>query len=997
VRWARFASVFGLCFGMVLAAEPPTFTSKPTAKRDGDKTIISFAVSRETDVTVYIENAKGEVVRHLVAGVLGKNPPAPLKPDSLEQVVEWDGKDDDGKAVEGGQSAVRVGLGLKAAYAGECFAAAGQTGPNSLEAVFGLTAGPDGRTYVLTANQGIYWGSSKLQVFRRDGAYEKTIKPFPADTPVEKAKAAGAFINSFGALNPLNHRIQGLTFYPAEEIAHQPAATADGQLVLAVNNTRLAMLDRDGGIPNPTYAGPALGSGLAYGKYPFLTVASDSKSVYVSGLAPKGQPAHAVYAAKLPDRGPAEAWFGEPGKPGNDNTHLNDVRGLAADGKGHLLVADFGNNRVLALNEKDKSVAGSFVVQAPNWLAVGAKSGAVYVQSSAAVIKFSGWENAREAARLILPPPPGKNQSWRLALDASAEPPVVWAACGSKLMRSEDSGATFTDLAPAGCYPAEFYWRPTADPNRREVLCKIGGTAGYGARLGILEEATGKVRSLGGRDIAGMEGRNHRLGPDGAIYAQDHGFGAGGVLRMDRNGKIVPFEATAKDPYLRGRLPVGTTGTTMWERDFSVDRKGDVYVKARGPEYHGLMSVHVYGPDGKLKRIAAPMVSDGAYGPRVDPQGNLYIMDAIKAPGQLFPEEFNAPLAAFPAARSELDWIYGGVMKFGPPGGAVWFSGSQASPLTYEGWGSGHSISNLRTTGGSLVGTIAKKPATLSLPPMGLETTAYGKLTMRLKNDSDGAHASFIYHTRDEGYIESCGPGKAKTIAIQPNSDSTEYTFELAGEPKWKGAAWIMSLVPTDGTKGSFSIDWVRFGEAGSPLVWNFDAEDGPDKKFPETMKKEKVGAFNRPGGAELQGAQWWRAGFSPLGDMGVKGGCCHCLGSDFDVDDFGRTFAPDTGRFRVGVLDTAGNEILSIGGYGNQDCCGPDSYVLDPAGKFLRPRKADDPKGLTSPFAKPEIAFAWIIGVAVTDKYAYVSDAINKRILRVTLEYAAQATVLLP
>ena len=33
------------------------------------KTRIEFAVSRETDVTVYIENAEGVIVRHLVAGV----------------------------------------------------------------------------------------------------------------------------------------------------------------------------------------------------------------------------------------------------------------------------------------------------------------------------------------------------------------------------------------------------------------------------------------------------------------------------------------------------------------------------------------------------------------------------------------------------------------------------------------------------------------------------------------------------------------------------------------------------------------------------------------------------------------------------------------------------------------------------------------------------------------------------------------------------------------
>jgi hypothetical protein len=110
-------------------------------------------------------------------------------------------------------------------------------------------------------------------------------------------------------------------------------------------------------------------------------------------------------------------------------------------------------------------------------------------------------------------------------------------------------------------------------------------------------------------------------------------------------------------------------------------------------------------------------------------------------------------------------------------------------------------------------------------------------------------------------------------------------------------------------------------------------------------------------------------------------------------VDDFGRTFAPDTGRFRIGVLDANGNEIGFFGGYGTQDNCAADSYVMDPAGKFLRPRKGDDPKELVSPFAKPEIGFAWIIGVAVTDRYAYVADVINKRILRCQLDYATTET----
>ena len=123
----------------------------------------------------------------------------------------------------------------------------------------------------------------------------------------------------------------------------------------------------------------------------------------------------------------------------------------------------------------------------------------------------------------------------------------------------------------------------------------------------------------------------------------------------------------------------------------------------------------------------------------------------------------------------------------------------------------------------------------------------------------------------------------------------------------------------------------------------------------------------------------------------------CHCTASDFDVDDFGRTFHPNQGLYRVEILDTNGNLITTVGGYGNQDSCGPDSYVLDPAGKFLRPRQASDPKDLVSPFAKPEMAFNWFTGMAVTDRYLYVADGVNRRVLRGKLDYAATESVPAP
>ena len=71
------------------AAETPavSFTRKPTAAKAAGGVKIEFAVSAPPDVAVFIEDGSGKAVRHLVAGVLGKDPPAPLKADSLAQAV----------------------------------------------------------------------------------------------------------------------------------------------------------------------------------------------------------------------------------------------------------------------------------------------------------------------------------------------------------------------------------------------------------------------------------------------------------------------------------------------------------------------------------------------------------------------------------------------------------------------------------------------------------------------------------------------------------------------------------------------------------------------------------------------------------------------------------------------------------------------------------------------------------------------------------------------
>ena len=74
---------------LALAAEVE-FKVAPTATRADGKVVVSFELSRPADVEVAIVDAKGKVVRHVAAGVLGgKNPPpAPLRP-GLAQSLIW--------------------------------------------------------------------------------------------------------------------------------------------------------------------------------------------------------------------------------------------------------------------------------------------------------------------------------------------------------------------------------------------------------------------------------------------------------------------------------------------------------------------------------------------------------------------------------------------------------------------------------------------------------------------------------------------------------------------------------------------------------------------------------------------------------------------------------------------------------------------------------------------------------------------------------------------
>jgi hypothetical protein len=134
-----------------------------------------------------------------------------------------------------------------------------------------------------------------------------------------------------------------------------------------------------------------------------------------------------------------------------------------------------------------------------------------------------------------------------------------------------------------------------------------------------------------------------------------------------------------------------------------------------------------------------------------------------------------------------------------------------------------------------------------------------------------------------------------------------------------------------------------------------------------------------------LQGAEWYRFGFSPAHQYQSAGGpTCMCEGAGFDVDNYGRVFYPNLGRFRVEVIDNNNNVIGTFGRYGSEDSLGAgraaEGAIRDPDSRI----------------SHPDIPLAWPTYVAVSDTYAYVNDILSRRVVRVRLGWTAEETCVL-
>jgi len=696
-----------ILLGTVAAGEPG-FAVRPKVGKAGGGVAVEFAADAPTDCAAWVLDASGRVVRHLAAGVLGKNAPPPLRADALAQKLEWDGKDDAGAPASGGPFKVRVALGLKPAFDGLV-----GFDPAALGSIRALATGPKGEAFVFHVFGGLHPsdGSLACSVLDREGKYLRTILPYPANLPAEKLKGIRRVQLRDGRLVPFLYQAETRSFVPGagDLPAQRAVATAGGRVAFVgiqewvgtalryaqAGVAQLVVLGADGSIAGDSALGPVLSRRSSSGAS--LALSPDQKTVYATGLRDgdyAGKPTHAVYRFGWGDSD-VQVFAGDRKEPGAGERQFNEPRSVATDNEGNVYVADKGNDRVVVL-KPDGSYLGALAVEKPERVEVHPATGAVYVLGGPlvnALAKFASWRATQPAAKLALPH--FKHQAYTvvMALDASAEPPVLWLASPQgqyarfALLRVEDKGEALGEPLDVRKAPGPPSAGAVTQVSLDRATNRLHAAAGPDSRGLFFDGPTGKpvpgqLPSLGG------SGNVAAWGADGSFYAY-HNYPSACLSRFTAALQPLPF---AKGPRIEGLGSPRLRG-----RGFAVDRHGNAYVLWQTPkEKHSpgdaedANALAVYGPDGALKNeklVDSEIRSINSV--RVDAAGNIYLAVGVRPPDRLVPPDFEGLDRGKPwkygMNSNEMDWyplMYGCIVKLGPEGGAI-RSGIGGTPVAY--------------------------------------------------------------------------------------------------------------------------------------------------------------------------------------------------------------------------------------------------------------------------------------------------------------------------
>lgn len=642
------------------------FARKPAVSKKGSGYVITFASKAACDATVTVVNKDGKAVRHLASGVLGKNAPWPFKQNSLEQSLEWDGKDDDGKPVPAGCS-VRVGLGLNPKL--DRFLG---WSPDAipLKAFCGFAPGPNGQLFVLTGGHetsGMPVSSPHVYVLDRRCRYQRTILPPPATVTGDKAQFLQWAKTADGKDVPRRRMSYIMnTFTKGNEWSnvdpHGPVVTPDGRFLFLStprgrkSGTRwLGMLDiRDGRSPKGSVIDLQCEGKIENGPVS-LAVSPDGKWLYLSGADKAHQKrfSHAVCRMSLEKPGAVEVFAGNPKTAGSDNKHFNLPAAVACDKDGNLFVADYGNNRIQVFRG-DGSHLKTIPVKGPKYLAVHHKTGAIYVKSveknNYRLLKLGGLSDPTVKASV--------KAAKTMVVDVSHDPVIVWYGHtawkqASRIKQMEERGDTFVktsnQLGPAKGWERWRAWTHhaslAANRQRDELMMKLSESIRVDGKTGKVVE---KVKGRFNRVCAGPDGRywmqNKVLKqPKMDIYCHDPAgsSGASKIFAAWHNAQgrnFADYMGVAPNGDLY--IPFGFRREhkeELLKAGFKVPPdKGKRNVFTRGASRASLL--YVLSPEGKLKTMNALPGLGLSNGIRIGRRGEVYVSMACQPLGMKSPE-----------------------------------------------------------------------------------------------------------------------------------------------------------------------------------------------------------------------------------------------------------------------------------------------------------------------------------------------------------------------
>ncbi len=841
------------------------FIEKPQVKLVAkDRHEISFAVKGNCDVTVSLVDDKGNVVRHLASGVLGKNAPAPFQRNSLSQKVYWDGKDDLGGYVrEPEKLKVKVELGLKPVFD----KLLGWT-PKSLVGTYrGIAADKDG-VYVLSGDDHV-----QVRKYDRDGNYMKTVFPPAADVPLDRFRGLEKIEYEKGRFALVSGEIKGLpsmgrftstifgygVYFPAGAVRPHQMLLSDGLLTYATVADRKSMVwlyrvnVEDGGSPkDSTYAWRQISRGMGVRSsefvmsFPKLALSPDKKWLYLSGLQGSGRggsPAVFRLDATTSDPLGKKTFVGEEDKLGGDDYHFAGPEGIAVDQKGRVYVCDTRNNRIQIYSE-DAKFLKSIKLDRAYLVEIHPTTGAIYV--------LHGWrERGKSVARLT-------------KLESFDKPKPV-AEYDVSTLSFDKRGNSYSG------------WEPVMRVDHFSSPTRVWVTSDN-KRLLILEEQGKKFKVVRdfkkeANEIAGTQGFDHQI-----------------LLPMG-------FTRVSADPnreqlYFRNVHVFDlNTGEYLWRidgwpstDDVDFDKRGYVHVHFN-PGF-GFPGVGRVAPDQiKKKEGRTREYHEVPYDYGVARNGWQGVLDVRDQPGGHY-FQFGMDVTMQGEVAIESCIYYVPRMEDSVQGDFVNQRAGSVGGHSYQDFL--QRIKKLQQQGAAIY-TIRRQPGIVL-----------------------SGNTLWVFERTGEYRSPDLCKGLLYTNGVGVDEDGAVYTVlrgtrMVGGKPFLYGKTTIIG----SGKEGidPFNGTLIKVPKTGARVL----RASAPTKMDPWPTRPHDVVLGGSKGW--LEDVEWTYAGGSP-----IVSHSCKCPNMRICTDWYKRTWVPEAYRNSVGIVDTAGNLIMHLGTYGNAD-----------------------------------------------------------------------------